>query len=93
MAESLPDYPQASPQEPEGIKTVRIDKATGEAASAAESSSILEMFYSENAPAAARSASTLTSNGTSTGSSVTISNRPVTRAEKKTAKEKVEDLF
>jgi len=92
MAESLPDYPLASPQEPDGIKTVRIDRSTGEAVSGADSS-ILEMFFSENAPATARSQSTFTSSGNGTNAGVTISNPPVTRAEKKTAKEKVEDLF
>lgn len=97
MEQVLPTIPEVTVEEPEGIRTVRIDSKTGEAANAGQDGSMLEIFLSENAPATQRSSQSVSvssqgevSSGSSGGGIIA---KPKTRSEKKQTKEKVEKLF
>ncbi len=98
MSNVLPDYTETRVEEPVGIKTVRIDRDTGEPASSADAQTMLEMFYSENAPAVISSLSNNSTGGDTGGSSndntnVIIPRQPSTRAEKRESKKKVDSIF
>lgn len=96
MEQVLPTVPTVTVQEPEGLRTVRVDRKTGEAVNAGADGSMMEIFRSENAPVTERSQSVSVSSQSSGGASNSSSGivaKPKTRSEKKQTKEKVENLF
>jgi len=98
MEQVLPNLPEVSVEEPEGLRNVRIDTKSGEAANAGVDGSMLEVFRTEHAPSVAavktvRTNSSSTNNGGSSTQNTQIIAQPQTRAEKKQTKKKIEDLF
>ncbi len=95
MEQVLPSTPTVTVEEPEGIRTVRVDNKTGEAVNAGVDGSLMEIFRSENAPVAERTQTlnVSTQSGSTTNNASGVVAKPKTRSEKKKTKEKVETLF
>jgi len=92
MSDVLPEYDVAKTDEPEGLKTVRIDRNTGEAADGGTTESMLELFLRENAPQSLAAVSN-NSNSNSSSSSTAAVARPTTKSQKKKRKKQVDSLF
>jgi len=90
MSDVLPEYAVASSEEPEGLKTVRIDRSTGEIADGGTTESMLELFLRENAPQSLAAVSRSSdSNSNSTAAIV----QPTSKSQKKKTKKQVDSLF
>ena len=90
MSDVLPDYGVTASEEPEGMKTVRIDRNTGEAADGGTSESMLELFLSENAP---QSVAAVSRSSNSNSGSTAVVVQPTTKSQKKKRKKQVDSLF
>jgi len=68
------------------MKTVRIDRNTGEAADGGTSESMLELFLSENAP---QSVAAVSRSSSSNSGSTAVIVQPTTKSQKKKRKKQV----